>query len=79
MPLFGYVKPSHGAMIGGIVAVASGLLQGLTAAGYLGKSSDPILLAVYSVMVSLVGGVLLLYGVRLRRGEGETKFQAKRE
>jgi len=65
--VFEIVPRSYGEMIGGGVAIGSGVLEGLLALGFPRPVGDPLLEGAYAAVVSPLGVVLLIHGWRLRK------------
>ena len=62
MTIVGIVPRPYGEMIGGVIAIISGISQGLLAAGFPRPIGDPLLEGVFGMVVSPLGLVLFLHG-----------------
>lgn len=78
MKILGIVPRSYGEVIGGTVAVASGILQGLLAIGFPRASGDSVLQGIYAVTVAPLGAGLLVHGLRLRNREQKQRKESDR-
>jgi hypothetical protein len=66
LSLFEVVPRPVGEMIGGVIAIISGVSQGVLAAGFPRPIGDPLLEGSYAAVVTPLGLLLFLHGRQLR-------------